>query len=136
MFKLKFQYFGQLMQRADSLEKTLIWEGLKAGGQADNRGWDDWIASLSQWTWVWASSRRWWRTGKMVCCSPWGHKDLDRTEQLKNSLKYHGFTELLWNTNLKYTLIKLYWCYKFIFNSGLLVSELWFVQINFYLLFY
>ena len=38
MLKLKFQYFGHLMQRVDSLEKTLIWEGLEAGGEGDDRG--------------------------------------------------------------------------------------------------
>ena len=36
----------------------------RAGGEGDNRGWDDWMASLTQWTWVWASSGSWWRTGK------------------------------------------------------------------------
>ena len=40
------------------------WERLKAGGEGDDRGWDGWMASLTQWTWVWASSGRWWRTGK------------------------------------------------------------------------
>ena len=40
------------------------WERLKAGEEGDNRGWDGWMASLTKWIWVWASSRRWWRTGK------------------------------------------------------------------------
>ena len=40
------------------------WERLKAGGEGDDRGQDGWMASPTQWTWVWASSRRWWRTGK------------------------------------------------------------------------
>ena len=34
------------------------------GGEGGNRRWDCWMASLTQWTWIWASSRRWWRTGK------------------------------------------------------------------------
>ena len=37
---------------------------LKAGGEGDDRGWDGWIALLTQWTWVWPNSGRWWRTGK------------------------------------------------------------------------
>ena len=37
MLKLKLQYFGHLMQRVDSLEKTLIWEALRAGGEGDDR---------------------------------------------------------------------------------------------------
>ena len=39
------------------------WERLKTGGEVDDRGWDSWLASLTQWTWVWASSRCWWWTG-------------------------------------------------------------------------
>ena len=50
MLKLKLQYFGHLMQRTDSLEKTLTWEGLGAGGEGDDRGGDGWMASLTQWT--------------------------------------------------------------------------------------
>ena len=60
MLKLKRQYFGHLMQRTDSFEKTLM----KAGGEGDDRVWDGWMASLTQWTWVWVSSRSWWWTGK------------------------------------------------------------------------
>ena len=40
MLKLKLQYFGHLMRITDSLEKTLMWERLKVGGEGDNRGWD------------------------------------------------------------------------------------------------
>ena len=64
MMNLKLQYFGQLMQRTDSLQKTLILGKMKAGGEGDTRGWDVWMESPTQLTLVWASSRRWWRTGK------------------------------------------------------------------------
>ena len=64
MLKLKLQYFGHLMRWTDSLEKILMLERLKAGGEGDDRGWDGWMASLTQWTWVWISSGRWWWTGK------------------------------------------------------------------------
>ena len=40
------------------------WERLKTGGEGDVRGWDGSMKSLTQWTWVWASSRSWWWTGK------------------------------------------------------------------------
>ena len=46
------------------LKRPWSWERLKAEGEGDNRGWDGWMASLTQWTWVWVSSRSWWRTGK------------------------------------------------------------------------
>ena len=39
------------------------WKRLKAVGEGDDRRWDDWMASLTQWTWVWASSGYWWWTG-------------------------------------------------------------------------
>ena len=49
--KLKFQCFGHLMQRADSLwKRPWCWERLKAGGEGDDRGWDGWVASPTQWT--------------------------------------------------------------------------------------
>ena len=64
MLKLKLQYFGHLMQRTDSLEKTLCWERLKAGGEGDDREWDGWMASLTRWTCIWISSGSWWWTGK------------------------------------------------------------------------
>ena len=40
------------------------WEVLRAGGEQGDRGWDSWMASRTQWTWVWTNSRRQWRTGK------------------------------------------------------------------------
>ena len=63
MLKLKLQYFGHLMERANSLEKTLMLgktEGMRR--DEDNSGQDGWMASPTQWTW--ANSGRWWRTGK------------------------------------------------------------------------
>ena len=65
MLKLKLQYFGHLMLRTDSFEKTLIedWR-LEVGGEGDYRRWDGWMASVTQWTWVWVSSRSWWWTGR------------------------------------------------------------------------
>ena len=64
MLKLKLWYFGHLMWRVNSLERLWCRARLKAGGEGDNRGWDGWMASLTQWTWVWASPGNWWRTGK------------------------------------------------------------------------
>ena len=52
------------MWRADSLEKTLSWERLGAGGERDNRGWDGWMASRTQCIWVWVNSESWWWTGR------------------------------------------------------------------------
>ena len=62
--KLKLQYFGHLMQRTDSLEKTLMLGKIEGGGEGDDRGWDGWMASPTWQTGVWVSSRSWWWTGK------------------------------------------------------------------------
>ena len=64
MLKLKLQYFGHLVQRTHSLEKPWCWEGLKAGGEGADRGWDFWMASLTQWTWAWVHSWSQWWTGR------------------------------------------------------------------------
>ena len=45
-------------------KRPWCWERLRAGGEGDNRGWDGWMASPTQRTWVWASSRSWWWTGR------------------------------------------------------------------------
>ena len=59
MLKLELQYFGHLMQRVDSLEKTLMLGGIECKGEGDG-----WMASPTQWTWVWVNSRSWWWTGR------------------------------------------------------------------------
>ena len=56
MLKLKVQYFGQLMRRADSLEKTLMLGKIEGGRKRRGRKWDGWMASPTQWTWVWVGS--------------------------------------------------------------------------------
>ena len=55
---------------------------LNPGGEGDDRGWDGWMASPTRWTSVWVSSRVGDGQGSLACCSPWGRKELDVTEQL------------------------------------------------------
>ena len=64
MLKLKLQYFSHLMQRVDSLEKTLMLGGMGSGREGDDGGWDCWMASPTRWTWVWVNSGSWWWTGR------------------------------------------------------------------------
>ena len=45
-------------------KRPWCWERLKAGGEGDDRGWVGWMASPTQWTWVWVNSRSWWWTGR------------------------------------------------------------------------
>ena len=61
MLKLKLQYFGHLMQRVDSLEKT---DAGRDWGQEKKGTTDGWMASLTQWTRVWVNSGSWWWTGR------------------------------------------------------------------------
>ena len=61
------------------------WERLKAGGEGDDRGWDGWMASQTQWTWVWANSGRQWRTGKPGVLQSMGLKSRTRLYRLNNS---------------------------------------------------
>ena len=98
MLKLKLQYFGHLMQRTNSLEKTLMLgkiEGRRRKRQVEIVGrhhrlsghefetsWDSWTASPTQWTWVWASSGVGDGLGSLMCCSPWCCKESDTTERL------------------------------------------------------
>ena len=63
ILRLKLQYFGHLTWRADSLERLWCWERLRAG-EGDDRGWDGWMASPTQWTWVWVDSGGQWWTGR------------------------------------------------------------------------
>ena len=45
--------------------QSILKEGLGAGGEGDNRGWDGWMASPTRWTWVWVNSESWWWTGRL-----------------------------------------------------------------------
>ena len=64
ILKLKLQYFGHLMQALTHWKRPWCWEGLGAGGEGDDRGWDGWMASPTRWTWVWVNSGSWWWTGR------------------------------------------------------------------------
>ena len=64
MLKLKLQCCGHLMRRSNSFENTLMLGKIEGKRRGYDRGWDDWMASLTQWTWVWVKSRSWWWTGR------------------------------------------------------------------------
>ena len=84
MLKLKLQYFGHLMQRASSLEKTLIPGNTEGKGEEGGRGWDDYIASPTQCTWIRVNPGRWWRAGEPGVLQSMGSQKVRhnlRTEQ-------------------------------------------------------
>ena len=89
LLKLKLQSFGHLMSWIIGNELThwkrpWCWERLKAGGEGDDRGWDGWMASPTQWTWVWASFRSWWRTGKPGVLHSMGSQRVRHDEHQQN----------------------------------------------------
>ena len=64
MVKLKLQYFGHQCEKLSPWKRSWCWERLHAGGGGDYKGWDGWMVSLTQWTWVWVGSECWWWTWK------------------------------------------------------------------------
>ena len=83
MLKLKLQYFGHLIQRIDSLEKTLMLgktEGRREKGITEDEmvGWHHRLNGHEFEQALGVGDRQ----GSLVCCSPWGHKELDMTEKL------------------------------------------------------
>ena len=58
------------------------WERLKVAGEGDSRGWDGWMASPTQWTWVWVNSRSWWRTGRPGVLQSRRSQRVDTTTEL------------------------------------------------------
>ena len=82
LLKLKLQYFGHLMRRMDSFEKTLMLgkiEGRRRRGQQRMK-WLNGITDLTDMSL--SNSWSWWWTRSLVCCSPWGHKESNMTEWL------------------------------------------------------
>ena len=69
------------------------WERLKAGRGGDDRGWDDWTATPTQWTWVWVNSRSWWWTGRPGVLQFMGSQSQTRLSD---------WTELNWQENTQY----------------------------------
>ena len=90
LLKLKLQYFGHLMRRTDSLEKTLMLgkiEGKRRRGRQRMRGW---MASLTPWTWVWVSSGSWWWTGKPAVLQSLGSQRVGH-EWVTELTDWHSF---------------------------------------------
>ena len=65
MLKLKLQYFATWCEELTHFKRPWCWEKLKVGGEGDDRGWDGWMVSPTQWTWVWVDSGSWWWTGML-----------------------------------------------------------------------
>ena len=91
-FILNYTWYEELTH----LKRPWCWERWKAGGEGDNRGWDGWMASSTQWTWVWVNSGSWWWTGR---------PGMLRSMGSKSQTWLSDWTELNWNyiqTSVRY----------------------------------
>ena len=87
-----WDFFGRNDAKAETLatsweelthwKKLWCWEGLGAGGEGHGPGWDGWMASRTQWTWVWVNSGSWWWTGRPGVLWFMSRKESDTTERL------------------------------------------------------
>ena len=131
MLKLKLQYFGHLMGRNDSLEKTLMLGKIKGRRR---RGWQRmrcWMVSLTWWTWVWVSSGSWWWTGKPGLLQSMGAQSRVRFLHCKVNFFFSCFPRwLLWkqihymqSTPRSEELTSLLFLFKFLFSNLLFQTE-------------
>ena len=116
-FVFSVSHFGNSCNISNFLIITVLllcWQRLKAGGEVDDRGWDGWMASPTQWTWVWVSSGRWWWTGKPGV--------LQSMESQR--VGHDWLTELNWLLYLLWWLvISSLWCYYWdLLKAQLMVS--------------
>ena len=103
-------------------KRLWFWERLKVEEEGDDRGWDGWKASPTQWTWVSVGSRDWWRTGKPYM----GHKELDVTEQL-------NWTEQVWGDISLWFWLSFSWCLVILNTIHVFVDHLYVVFVFFFI---
>ena len=105
MLKLKLLFWPR-----DGKSWLIAFEGRK---RRDNRGWDGWMASPTQWAWVWASSRRWWRTGKPGMLQSMGSQSQTRIS--------HWTATTYWQILVIYPEVNIHiLCYSMVMDSRIL----------------
>ena len=110
MLKLKLQYFGHLMHRTDSLEKTLVQGKIEDRRRRGRQRMRCWMASLTQWTGVWTSSGSWWWTGRSGMLQSLGSQRVGHNWATElNWLNYKSKWLSLISTIFKSILCKLKW---------------------------
>ena len=103
------------------------WERLKVGGEWNDRGWDGWMASLTQWTWVWVNSGSWWWTRRPGVLQSMRSKESDTTEHLNWTSQnfYHTFIFQKIKINSYEILNQSLWPWNFIKIKGKPFGLLW-----------
>ena len=115
------------------VKRPWCWERLKAGGEGDDRGWDGWMASPTQWTWVWVNSGSWWWTGRPGMLQSMGLQRVEHnwatelnwgTEDPKISLSFFCFLYVLQFFSLSFSLGKLTLILQYLPQMPLLLGRL------------
>ena len=94
LLKLKLKTLATWCGELSHLKRHWCWKRLRTGGEGDNTGWDGWMASPKQWTWVSVDSGSWWWTGGLEYCGSWGHQESDTTERLNWKIFLFEYTWL------------------------------------------
>ena len=94
MLKRKLQCLATWCKGLSHWKRSWFWERLKVEGEGDDRGWDGSMVSLTQWTWVWASSGRWWKTGEPGVLQSMGSQ----------KFRHDWVTELNWTYDICFSL--------------------------------
>ena len=104
MFCIVTNILATWCEELTHLKRPWCWERLRAGGEGDDRGWDGWMASPTQWTWVWVNSGSWWWTGK------------------PGMLRFMGLQIVVqdWVTELNWLLVPLLWLNSRLIASGIM----------------
>ena len=109
------------------LKRPWCWEGLGAGGEGDDRGWDGWMASPTRWTLVWVNSGSWWWTGRPGVLQFMGSQRVrhDWLTELNWTFSYSTTKIEWWNTNnrkeKKYISSIYYYNVLCLYSKGLLI---------------
>ena len=88
------------------LKRPWCWERLRAGREGDDKGWDGWMASSTQWTWVWVNSRSWWQTGRPGMWQSVGSQRVRHDWETELNWTEHCEQASSWNT------LHPPWCFK------------------------
>ena len=130
--EINHEYIGRTDAGCEELthwKRPWCWERLKPGGEGDDRRQDGWMASLTQWTWVWASSRRWRRTGKPGMLQSMGLQRVSHnwaTEQKQWQCVKHYIIPLKknrWSVFIKFRNNKSQWLQDFHFKKWVRFNE-------------
>ena len=105
-------------------KRPWCWEGLRAGGEGDDRGWDGWMASPARWTWVWVNSGSWWWTGRPGVLWFMGSQRVGHDWATELNWDYPNAKE--WNRRVTYCtgfLVRQYIWEAWIVNTIVLLSD-------------